>query len=234
MKPSADDAPPVIRGDGILLRPLGPDDAGALLALFGDGQVTRWTSLDRFEDEAAARAMIEKIGNDFAAGTRQQWGIVEPDGGAGEVVGTAILAQLDRRHRRAEVGYAVRRSHWGRRIVSRMLPLLIEHAFGALDLHRLEASVDPENAASLRALERNGFRREGHQRERFYQEAAWHDALVLGLLRREWRRDGSERWRSGEVEHQPERLPLPGPEGTETAPVEREQILDPEPLREEN
>lgn len=182
-----DDAPPVLHGEGLLLRPLTADDAGALLELFGDGQVTRWTSLDRLADEAAARAMIEKIGEDFAAGTRQQWGIVEPDDGAGGVLGTAILAQLDRRHRRAEVGFAVRRSHWGRRIVSRALPLLIDHAFDTLDLHRLEASVDPGNAASLRVLERNGFRREGRQRERFFQEGAWHDALVLGLLRREWR-----------------------------------------------
>lgn len=185
--PSDDDAPPLLHGGGLLLRPLAPGDAGALLALFGDGQVTRWTSLDRFEDEAAARAMIERIGQDFAAGTRQQWGIVEPDDGTGEVIGTAILAQLDRRHRRAEVGFAVRRSHWGRRIVSRALPLLIDHAFGTLDLHRLEANVDPDNAASLRVLERNGFRREGHQRERFHQEGAWHDALMLGLLRRDWR-----------------------------------------------
>jgi RimJ/RimL family protein N-acetyltransferase len=63
----------------------------------------------------------------------------------------------------------------------------MRHAFETLDLHRLEADVDPENTASLRVLERNGFRREGHLRERYTQDGRWHDAVLLGLLRREWR-----------------------------------------------
>ncbi len=59
-------------------------------------------------------------------------------------------------------------------------------AFEVLDLHRLEADVDPRNARSIRALERAGFTREGHQRERYWQYGDWQDALLYGLLRRDW------------------------------------------------
>jgi RimJ/RimL family protein N-acetyltransferase len=53
---------------------------------------------------------------------------------------------------------------------------------------RLEADVDPDGHASLRALERQGFRREGLRRERHRVEGAARDSVMLGLLRREWRR----------------------------------------------
>jgi RimJ/RimL family protein N-acetyltransferase len=47
---------------------------------------------------------------------------------------------------------------------------VIEPAFERLGLHRLEADADPMNEASLRVLERLGFRREGLRRERYVQE----------------------------------------------------------------
>lgn len=66
------------------------------------------------------------------------------------------------------------------------LPALVSFAFETLGLHRLEADVDPRNAPSIRALERAGFAREGHQRERYLLNGEAQDALLYGLLRRDW------------------------------------------------
>jgi [ribosomal protein S5]-alanine N-acetyltransferase len=178
---------PTLTGDGVLLRALGPEDASAVLEIFGDPEVVRWMAIARLRDEGEARAFIEDVDRLAEAGTLFQWGIGEGGESGGEVVGTATLAHVDLRHRRAEVGFAVVPRLWGRRIVSRALPVLVTHAFETLGLHRLEADVDPENTASLRVLETNGFRREGHLRERYTQDGRWHDAVLLGLLRREWR-----------------------------------------------
>ena len=59
---------------------------------------------------------------------------------------------------RAEVGYCLRSPHWRQGYMGEALAALIDHAFGVLRLRRLEADVDPENAASLGILERMGFR----------------------------------------------------------------------------
>jgi RimJ/RimL family protein N-acetyltransferase len=64
--------------------------------------------------------------------------------------------------------------------------LLIRFAFESLDLHPLEADVDPENERSLRLLVRQGFRREGYLRERWHHLSRVHDAVFLGLIRTEW------------------------------------------------
>ena len=176
---------PTLPGDGLRLRALTPDDAGAVLEIFGDPEVIRWMSIARLEDEEAARGFIAEIGRFAEAGTLYQWGIEIDEEEGAAVVGTVTLAAVDRRHRRAEIGFAVTRRLQNRRIASRALPVLIDFAFGTLDLHRLEADVDPENIPSLKILERLGFRREGRLRERYHQEGEWRDAVLLGLLRRE-------------------------------------------------
>jgi RimJ/RimL family protein N-acetyltransferase len=66
------------------------------------------------------------------------------------------------------------------------LQTLLTYAFEVLELRRLEADVDPRNAASIRTLERLGFKREGFLRERWHVDGEIQDALFYGLLKREW------------------------------------------------
>ncbi|HEX6057465.1 MAG TPA: GNAT family protein [Gemmatimonadaceae bacterium] len=89
-------------------------------------------------------------------------------------------------HRRAEVGYALARAAWGRGYVAEALHAMIGFAFETLALHRLEADVDPRNERSIRALLREGFEREGYLRERYHVSGEVQDAVLFGLLRREW------------------------------------------------
>lgn len=66
------------------------------------------------------------------------------------------------------------------------LHALIDHAFGPLDYNRLEADIDPRNAASARVLERLGFKREGLLRDRWIVNGEISDTEMYGLLRKEW------------------------------------------------
>ena len=51
-----------------------------------------------------------------------------------------------------------------------------------MNVHRIEADVDPDNPASLRLLTRLGFREEGRLADRWFTFGAWHDSVLLGLL----------------------------------------------------
>ena len=64
---------------------------------------------------------------------------------------------------------------------------LIEHAFGTLNLHRIEADIDPRNVASARLLERLGFVREGLLRDRWIVGGEVSDSALYGLLERDRR-----------------------------------------------
>jgi len=63
---------------------------------------------------------------------------------------------------------------------------LLGYAFQALNLNRLEADIDPRNLASAKTLERLGFQKEGHLRERWIVNDEISDTALYGLLHRDW------------------------------------------------
>jgi ribosomal-protein-alanine N-acetyltransferase len=176
---------PTLPGRRVSLRQLTADDAPAIRAVFGDPEVTRYWVGPTLADEGAARALVVEIAE--RARTREgfQWGIARRDDDL--VIGTCSLYRPDFAHRRSEVGFALGRAHWGRGYAAEALDVVMTYAFERLDLHRLEADVDPRNEPSLRALERAGFRREGYQRERWQVDGELQDSVLLGVLRTEWR-----------------------------------------------
>lgn len=175
---------PTLRGRRIVLRWLTENDLDALFEIFGDPRVARFIGIPRLRDLDDARELLRDIENHFRQGDLLQWGVALA--ADDKVVGTCTLADLDRTNRRAEVGFVLGSAYWKRGLMSEALPLLVDHAFGVLDLHRLEADVDPRNEPSLRLLEKLGFRREGFFRERHRVDDEWQDAVMLGLLAAEW------------------------------------------------
>jgi [ribosomal protein S5]-alanine N-acetyltransferase len=63
----------------------------------------------------------------------------------------------------------------GRGYLSEGVGLVVRHAFEHLRLHRLEANIQPENHASLRLVQRAGFRYEGRSPELLFIDGAWRD-----------------------------------------------------------
>jgi len=111
----------------------------------------------------------------------------------GRAVGTCLLFRFDAASARAELGYVLGRAQWGTGLMHEALAALIDAAFGAMALRRLEAEVDPRNAASGRLLRRLGFRREGLLRQRWVTKGAAADVEVYGLLSAEWVARGTMR-----------------------------------------
>lgn len=175
---------PRLSGRRVELRCLTPADGQAILTVFGDPEVMRFWSSPPLRDLTAAARFIEQVRDLFGSRQLFQWGICLRE--TNEVLGTCTLLNVVRAHRRAEVGFALGRSAWGQGFATEALELLIKFSFEKLDLHRLEADVDPQNERSLRLLERQGFRREGLLRERWHHLGETQDAIFLGLIRREW------------------------------------------------
>ena len=112
-------------------------------------------------------------------------GLVLP--GDDRVLGTANLLHFDWPNRRAEVGYALIQPCWGKGFAGEAVAAMLEYGFETLDLHRIEAELDPRNGPSTRVLERHGFAREGLLRERCIVGDEISDSLLMGLLRSDYR-----------------------------------------------
>lgn len=167
------------------LRWMNEADTEAHYAVFSDPEVTRYWSRGPWTERAQAQESIAQTLANYASGEGLRMGIVRRD--TGQLIGNATLHHFVDDSRRCEVGYALARAHWGQGYAVEALEALLGYGFGTLDLNRLEADIDPRNAASGRVLEKLGFRREGYMPERWIVGGEPADTVFYGLLQRDWR-----------------------------------------------
>lgn len=96
-------------------------------------------------------------------------------------VGNVIRASL----RSAWVGYWVSSEIVGGGVATAAVALVVDHAFASAGLHRIEATVRPENGPSLRVLTKSGFREEGLFRRYLDVAGDWRDHLCFALTAEE-------------------------------------------------
>ena len=82
----------------------------------------------------------------------------------------------------ANLGYWVTRSHAGRAITPTAVALVCDHLISTVGLHRIEIAIRPENAASLRVVEKLGFDEVGLAKGFLHIAGSWHDHKVFQIL----------------------------------------------------
>ena len=175
---------PTLVAPRVQLRWLESRDLDGLHAVHTGAEATRFHQQGGWAQCDDAAILLEAIHRGFEIGTLFQWGIALR--GDDQLIGTCSLHDVDHGQGRAEIGFALAREHWGRRYAREALTVLLDHAFGVMDLRRIEADVDPRNQASLHTLEALGFRREGYLRQRWQVAGEVQDSVLMGLLASDW------------------------------------------------
>ncbi|KAB2576237.1 putative ribosomal-protein-alanine acetyltransferase [Lasiodiplodia theobromae] len=105
-----------------------------------------------------------------------------------ECVGSiGVKPGADVHARSAEVGYWLGEAAWGRGIATEAAAAYVAWVFETVPgVERLAGCVYGGNAASMRVLEKVGFRREGKLRKAVWKKGVWRDLDMFGLLREEW------------------------------------------------
>ena len=103
------------------------------------------------------------------------------------LVGGVRLTVQQPEHRNGDIGYVLRRDHWGRGIVTEAASAILDFGFTKLGLHRIYATCALANAPSARVLEKIGMKREGQLREHRFEKGEWVTSYLYSILHREWR-----------------------------------------------
>jgi RimJ/RimL family protein N-acetyltransferase len=175
---------PVLTTPRLVLRHIARDDLDAIYAIHADPRTMRYWSFAPWTDRAQADTWFDERGTLGHSHEHYPWGIERRD--ADGLIGALTLFQIDRAQRRCEIGYILNADHWGRGYAIEALRAALAHAFDVLELMRVEADIDPRNAASCRLVEKAGFLREGVLRERWRVDDEVCDSVIYGLLRREF------------------------------------------------
>ena len=161
-----------------VIRPLVPADAEEVAAIYRTNrEFLRPFEPSRPEEFFTAefqRHRIERAGDDH-----WRWAIEAE----GRIAGMITLADVIRESLQlANVGYFVGRQFNGRGLATRAVADVVQFAFGDAGLHRLEAGTLPDNRASQRVLEKNGFVRYGLARGLLKIDGVWRDHVLFELL----------------------------------------------------
>lgn len=105
----------------------------------------------------------------------------------GVLIGDVGLRALGERRDQAEIGFTISPEHQRRGYASEVVAGLLGALFGDFEVHRVMASVDPRNGASMALLPKLGFRQEAHHRKSLWFKGEWVDDVVFAMLGEEWR-----------------------------------------------
>ncbi len=176
---------PILRGERVLLRPLGPRDADGLWADVQDPETRRLTGTHRtftYEEIAAYCASC------VAQADRITLAITDPRDGVYR--GEVVLNDYDEPNRSVNLRILLSASARGRGLGTEALRLVLAHAFGPLGLYRVSLEVFAFNARAIHIYEKVRLRHEGRMRDALWWEGTPHDTLLMAALAPEWEGQG--------------------------------------------
>lgn len=104
------------------------------------------------------------------------------------IVGSITLSQIFLGgFRNAYLGYYVGAKYSGEGYLTEAIDLMLEYAFENLQLHRLEANIQPGNLASIKLVKRAGFIREGFSRRYLKISGRWRDHERWAIIAEDWK-----------------------------------------------
>lgn len=164
----------------LILRPPVEHDFDGMFSMLSDSETVKYWSNDPIRDPQEAAVKHQQNLQSDDDGDSISWAICLK--GDDQMIGRCVFFHLDQDHHRAEIGFILNRQFWRNGIMREALEAVLKFAFGPMQIHRIEADVDPDNEASLALLESLGFKREGYFPERWYISGKWMHSVMLGLL----------------------------------------------------
>ncbi len=172
---------PTLETERLLLRAFVAGDAAAVHDNLQDDRIARNTlTIPHPYPAGAAEVFIAGHASAWTDGKRATWAVIEREGGA--LVGAMGLA-FNHAHHRAELGYWIAVSRWGRGYASEAGARVIRFGFDVLQLHRIEAHHYPENPSSGRVMQKLGMTHEGFHRAVVWRNGTPKDNVSYAILR---------------------------------------------------
>lgn len=105
------------------------------------------------------------------------------------IAGAVNLSQIFRRSfQNAYLGYYLFERFTKQSLMTEAVELILSYAFKTIKLHRIEANVQPENADSIKVLQKNGFIKEGFSRKYLKIGGRWRDHERWAIIVEDWRK----------------------------------------------
>ena len=168
----------------LILRKLTMGDLGDVFAYSSDEEVTRFLRWEPHRTLEQTENYVRKVLQETQKGQDGPWGIEHRE--TGKVIGAIHLMAVSAQHSKAEIGFLLSRSYWGRGLMPEALANVLWFSFESIGLNRVEAFCVVGNRAGMRVLDKVGMKQEGVLREYLFQKGAFQSFSICSVLKQDY------------------------------------------------
>ncbi len=177
---------PSLQSERLILRCIKESELPTFLAYLNDPIVAKYQTWDEYPEERARGVLSEQEALKPGWPGKTILFATEVKASAA-LAGHVVLTIQEKDPKQAEIGFTFAQEFQGFGLAREASELVMEYAFGKLDLHRVFAITDCENQSSIKLLQRLGMRREGHFIQNIWFKGHWGDEYMFAILQEEWR-----------------------------------------------
>ncbi|KYK28335.1 MAG: hypothetical protein AYK23_05625 [Candidatus Proteinoplasmatales archaeon SG8-5] len=177
-----------LEGKNVYLRPLDMDDLETFYVWFNNPDLRQYLMLPFPISKEGEKDFLEKMMKDEGSVTLSII-VKKGDKLIGNIGLHNINTPVNRVSRRAMLGIALGDlEEASKGYGTEAIRLMLDYGFDSLNLHRIELGVFDFNERARKAYRKLGFREEGVKREAVYMKGEYHDIVLMGILRKEWKK----------------------------------------------
>ncbi|RYE19909.1 MAG: N-acetyltransferase [Sphingobacteriales bacterium] len=175
----------ILIDDDLILRSFTPEDAPSLFRAVDESRAhlrpwLRW--VDATTKQEHIQQFIQRTMQQLNDQRALELGIVLNR----EIIGGLGMHEWDHMHKKAQVGYWIRKEHEGKGIVTRCLNRFLDFLFEKPGLNKIEIQFVPGNKRSAAIAQKLGFKIEGVLRQSYSMNGKLDDLVITGMLKNEW------------------------------------------------
>jgi len=172
---------PVIKTDRLTLREIRLADAKRIFDMRSNGRVNTFIARQNMQQQEDAKALAERTINAYNNKQAIGWaGILRENQ---EIIGTCGFNMIDTYNLRAEIGGEMATEYWGKNIAIEAVQAIIQFGLNTMNLHSIEAKVSPQNRSAIYLMEKLGFVKEAHFKDRILFNDSFYDMAVYTLIK---------------------------------------------------
>lgn len=172
---------PILKTERLTLRDIRISDAEEIYTMRSSGRVNQFIARPTMETLEASVTLIERTNEAYSAGQGIGWAGVLRD--SNTIIGTCGFNMIDYPNLRAEIGGELSVDYWGKNIALEAVTAILRFGLNEMNLHSIEAKVQPGNRGAIYLMEYLGFKKEAHYVDRMHFNGKFMDMAVYTLIK---------------------------------------------------
>ena len=176
---------PILTSSRLNFRKITNDDAPEIFLMRSNKEVMKFIPRPTITTIDEALAHIKLISDKIEENIGINWAITEKLSDNNKLIGIIGHFKIDKDNYRSEIGYMLLPEYHNKGYITEAIATMIHYGFNTLNLHSIEAIIDPENKSSEKVLQKNNFVKEAHFKENEFYNGKFLDTVIYSIINKE-------------------------------------------------